>query len=85
MPHPGRFALHKLAVATQRIGGDANIKAGKDRRQAAALIEWLAHDQPGALDHAIRAAKAHHDKGLVRDMRAALGRLPDAVKRVVKL
>ena len=85
MPHAGRFALHKLAVATRRAGGDGNIKAGKDRLQAAALIEVLAKEQPGALTHAARAAKAHHDKGLVRDMRASLARLPEPTRHQVKL
>jgi len=85
MPHAGRFALHKLAVATRRAGGDANIKATKDRLQAAALIEVLANDQPGALAHAVRAARAHHDKGLMRDARAALTRLPDTTRAKVKL
>lgn len=77
IPHAGRFALHKLAVATRRQGAP---KSDKDRRQAAALILALRELQPGALKHAADAARAHHDRGLLRDMRSALERLPEEVK-----
>jgi hypothetical protein len=82
VPHAGRYALHKLAVATRRR---EVIKADKDRRQAAALIRALAELQPGALRHAADAARAHHDRGLVRDMRASLERLAPELREVVKL
>ncbi|HEY3355339.1 MAG TPA: GSU2403 family nucleotidyltransferase fold protein [Polyangia bacterium] len=82
VPHAGRYALHKLAVATRRR--DA-IKSDKDRRQAAALILALAEMQPGALRHAADAARAHHDRGLVRDMRASLERLAPELRAAVKL
>lgn len=82
VPHAGRFALHKLAVATLR---EQRIKSDKDRRQAATLIAALHELQPGALHHAIDAAKKHHDRGLVRDVRASLARLPEETKRLVKL
>lgn len=75
VPDPGRFALHKLAVATRRSGGADSIKADKDRRQAAALIEALAEIQPGTLDLAGDAAKKHHDRGLARDMMVSARRL----------
>jgi hypothetical protein len=82
IPHAGRFALHKLAVATRRR---AAIKADKDRRQAAALILALADIQPGAIHHAASAARKHHDRGLARDMRASLERLPENARRAVKV
>jgi hypothetical protein len=82
VPHAGRYALHKLAVATRRR---AVIKADKDRRQAAELIRVLAEEQPGALRHAADAARAHHDRGLVRDMRASFQRLTPDVRALVDL
>jgi hypothetical protein len=82
-PHPGRFALHKLAVAQRRAGGANAIKAKKDLRQAAALIEALAAEQPGALEHALDAAKAHPDKGLVKDMLASKRLLAAAAARAL--
>jgi hypothetical protein len=82
VPHAGRYALHKLAVATRRR---EVIKADKDRRQSAALIRALAERQPGALRHAADAARAHHDRGLVRDMRASLKLLAPDVREAVGL
>lgn len=85
IPHPGRFALHKLAVAARREGGPSSIKADKDRRQAALLIEALAEVQPGAIDHAVRAARQHRDRGLLRDIGVSLPRLPDRARERVRL
>ncbi|MBI5481557.1 MAG: nucleotidyltransferase domain-containing protein [Deltaproteobacteria bacterium] len=82
VPHAGRYALHKLAVATRRR---EVIKADKDRRQAAELIRALAELQPGALRHAVDAARAHHDRGFVRDMRGSLERLAPDVRDAVGL
>jgi len=79
VPHAGRFAVHKLAISMRRSGGGA-IKADKDRRQAGALALALADRQPGALAHAVRAAHAYHDRGLVRDARLACERLPDGAR-----
>jgi hypothetical protein len=84
VPHPGRFAIHKLAISTRRSGG-GTIKADKDRRQAAALALALADRQPGALEHAIRAARRHHDRGLLRDASAARERLPSGAREVLSL
>jgi hypothetical protein len=83
IPHPGRFALHKLAVAQRRIGGAHAIKAKKDLRQPAALIELLAAEQPGALEHALEAAKAHRDKGLFKDMLTSKRLLSAATSRAI--
>lgn len=83
IPDAGRFALHKLAVATRRAAGESSIKADKDRRQAAALIAALDDLQPGALGLAAEAALSHKDRGLVRDMLASARRLPEAARDIV--
>ena len=51
VPRPGRFALHKLWTAAKRPIVET-LKAGKDRRQAAALLEVLAADRPDDLREA---------------------------------
>lgn len=79
IPHAGRFALHKLAVSMRRADGPSSIKAEKDRRQAEALILALADRQPGALALAAEAARAHHDRGLARDIAAGARKIsPEA-------
>ncbi len=83
VPDGGHFALHKLAVAERRDSGPVSIKARKDRRQAAALIEVLAEVQPGTLAAAARAALRHHDRGLVKDIQRSLPRLPESARRVL--
>lgn len=45
LPDPGRFALHKLIVSTLRDPSHA-LKAEKDRRQAAVLIDALTERFP---------------------------------------
>jgi hypothetical protein len=45
LPDPARFALHKLIVSTLRDPSRA-LKADKDRRQAAVLIDALAEKFP---------------------------------------
>lgn len=80
LPDPGRFAWHKLAVASRREGGAFAIKADKDRRQAAALIEALADMAPGQLSAAARAAREHPDRVLLKDIRASLPRLPSTIR-----
>jgi hypothetical protein len=83
VPDAGRYALHKLAIAERRGHGAASIKAQKDRRQAAALIDVLAEAQPGVLDAAARAVRQHHDRGLLKDIRRSLLRLPPGPREVV--
>lgn len=54
VPHPARFALHKLAVSQLRpIGLQAKIQ--KDIEQASTLIDILAQDNPGILMLAMEA------------------------------
>lgn len=46
VPHPGRYAAHKLLVAGERQGA-YQAKSSKDIDQAAALIEWFLNNKPG--------------------------------------
>jgi hypothetical protein len=54
VPDPARFALHKLIVAGRRPIAE-QTKAGKDRQQAAEMIEALHEDRRGDLVLAARA------------------------------
>src|SRR5215472_9146651 len=49
VPHPARFALHKLLVARRRAPAFQS-KSEKDLRQAAQLIEVLSEGRPGDLE-----------------------------------
>jgi hypothetical protein len=50
VPRPGRFALHKLIVASRRSqGASGATKAPKDRAQASALLRVLLADLPGEI------------------------------------
>jgi hypothetical protein len=51
LPHPARFALHKLLVAGERVGAFA-AKSAKDVRQAAALLAVLKNTRPWEIDEA---------------------------------
>lgn len=78
VPDAGRFAVHKLAIATRRH--ETSIKSAKDIRQAEALILALAELRPGALTLAMRAAAKHHDGGLNKDVRASAKRLSEQAR-----
>jgi hypothetical protein len=84
VPDPGRYALHKLAIAERRGHGATSIKAQKDRRQAAALIEVLAETQPGTLAAAARAALHYRDGGLIKDIKRSLSRLPEKAGQSIR-
>jgi hypothetical protein len=58
VPRPARFALHKLWTAAQRPVSE-QVKAQKDRRQAASLLEVLAADRPDDIHEALRALAPH--------------------------
>jgi hypothetical protein len=64
VPHPARFALHKLLVAHRRPVW-MQTKSDKDVRQAAQLIEVLARDRVGDLALA-RDAVARRGRGWLR-------------------
>ena len=76
VPDPARFALHKLITSVDRSIAFQS-KAGKDRQQAAELIEILTEDRPGdlklAMDSLNRRPARWRDK-----IRAGLERLPDS-------
>ncbi len=57
VPRPGRYAIHKLIVATRRVLS-AETKARKDIEQSAALIHVLAEDRPDELEDAYVEARA---------------------------
>jgi hypothetical protein len=56
VPRPGRFALHKLVVASRRgARSSAHGKAPKDRAQASALLRLLIAELPGEISLAWKA------------------------------
>jgi hypothetical protein len=57
IPRPERFAIHKLIVADRRNEGPDGLRARKDRRQAAMLIEILAEDRQDDLADALADAR----------------------------
>ena len=59
VPRPGRFALHKLIVASRRgVARSAAIaKAPKDRAQASALLRVLLSELPGEITLAWKALR----------------------------
>lgn len=85
VPRPGRFALHKLIVASRRgkARAPAFAKAPKDRAQASALLTVLLSELPGEITLAWKALSrrgrawiaaataslARLDPGLVADLR----------------
>ncbi len=76
VPHPGRFALHKLGIAGRRPATEA-ARTQKDRAQAALLIELLLEDRPGDLDAAASALSNH--PALQTAILAESRRLPPAL------
>jgi len=80
VPHPARFALHKLMVSRSRPAA-MQTKSGKDVDQAAQLIRVLARDRPGDLEVAWEAC-ARRGPGWTRAITQGLAalrrRAPDA-------
>jgi hypothetical protein len=72
VPHPARFALHKLVVARSRPLTQ-QAKSGKDLDQAAQLIAILAEDRPG--DLAIAWDALAKRTSLVKPARASIAAL----------
>ena len=58
VPRPGRFALHKLIVATRR-GTSGIPRAPEDRAQASALLRVLLTELPGEITLAWKALLRH--------------------------
>ena len=74
VPDPARFALHKLIVSGRRPVAE-QTKAGKDRQQAAEMIEVLQEDRPGDLVLAAQALRTRPAAWRTR-LRAQLEKLP---------
>ncbi len=74
IPQPERYAIHKLIVADRRLG-EESLKAEKDRRQAAFLIDVLAEDRPDELQDAYEDALSRGPKWRSR-IKASLSRMP---------
>jgi hypothetical protein len=66
VPRPGRFALHKLIVASRRAvaRAPAFAKAPKDRAQASALLSVLLSEFPGEITLAWKALSRRGRKRL---------------------
>lgn len=77
VPDPARFALHKLIVSVDRSIA-TQPKAGKDRQQAAEIIEVLMQDRPGDIEVAIESVN-QRSKGWRKKMRDGLDRLPESL------
>ncbi|WP_424987104.1 nucleotidyltransferase family protein [Microbulbifer sp. S227A] len=77
VPRPERFAIHKLIVADRRRDGPDSAKSGKDRAQAAFLIDALARERPVELADAYDEAR---EKGPAwrKRIAASLARMPGA-------
>lgn len=84
IPRPERFAIHKLIVSDRRQGGPDSLKAVKDRRQAAMLIDILARDRPDELREAYADALAHGPRWRMR-LAAAIARVDGLDKRLAAL
>ncbi len=84
VPSPGRYAFHKLIVATERHAGAA-AKARKDVDQAAQLMEVLAEDNPGELRAAWRSLVKRGDgwvRRVISGVRQMKRRYPEAAERL---
>jgi hypothetical protein len=75
VPRPERFAIHKLIVADRRRDGPDSAKSGKDRAQAAFLIDVLAEERPIELLEAYNSAKERGASWRSR-IAASLERMP---------
>lgn len=82
VPDPARFALHKLIVSVDRPVA-MQSKAGKDRQQAAEVIEVLMMDRPGDIEVAIESIN-RRPKGWRTKLRNGLGLLPGALGEAKK-
>lgn len=84
VPRPERFAIHKLIVADRRQGGPEQLKARKDRAQAAFLVAVLAEDRPDELAEAYEDALSRGPRWRER-ITASLKRMPETKERLTTL
>ena len=82
VPHPARFALHKLAVSQRRPAAFA-AKSRRDLAQAAAVLDVLKGLRPGDIDLAADAALQMGDK-FVNQLTAAASLLEDKLATRVR-
>ena len=78
VPHPGRFALHKLVVS-QRRSSAQQTKANKDIQQSIELLELLLDDRPGDVWLALDAAQAMPEKFRLQ-LAAGIEHLPSDIR-----
>lgn len=81
VPHPARFALHKLVVSRRRPVAQ-QIKARKDVQQATELLSLLLEDRPGDIWIALEAAQAMPDKFLSQ-LAEGIEQLPTDLKQTI--
>lgn len=81
VPHPARFALHKLVVSRRRPVAQ-QIKARKDVQQATELLGVLLEDRPGDIWLALEAAQAMPDKFLSQ-LSEGIEQLPTDLQQVI--
>ena len=74
IPAPARYAIHKLIVAEERIGGMSNPKRAKDLSQASELIAYLKEVRPEKIEEAWRDA-IERGPGWAKRARAGLAAL----------
>ncbi|WP_106743419.1 nucleotidyltransferase family protein [Yoonia maritima] len=84
IPQPERFAIHKLIVADRRRDGPDQIKAIKDRAQAAFLINALTEDRPDELRDAYEVARNMGPRWEQR-LDGTLARMPDTARILAEL
>jgi hypothetical protein len=75
IPRPERFAIHKLIISDRRRDGADSLKARKDRRQAAFLIDALTEDRPDDLREAYEDAMSRGPRWRER-LAASIARYP---------
>jgi hypothetical protein len=77
VPAPARYAIHKLIIADERIGGASSPKRGKDIEQAREIFVYLRAVRPESLEKAWSSAveRGHGWAKRARTGLAALDRL----------
>lgn len=78
VPHPARFALHKLVVSKRRPAAQ-QTKANKDVQQSSELLKLLLEDRPGDVWLALDAAQAMPEKFRLQ-LKAGIESLPGDIR-----
>jgi hypothetical protein len=78
VPHPARFALHKLVVSQRRPAAQ-QTKANKDIQQSSELFALLLEDRPGDVWLALDAAQAMPEIFRLQ-LKAGIENLPDDIR-----